>query len=82
MSQQRLKRLARLESRQVKVFVPFDYAAAADSLRWVLTCHAAVEAGRASLVPRFGPMPAPSVHKAAALKLLDSIAARLATALP
>jgi hypothetical protein len=50
MSQQRLKRLQPLEARKPRVFVPFDAAAAA--LRWVLTCYAAVEAGKASLPHR------------------------------
>jgi hypothetical protein len=78
MSQQRLKRLARLESRQVKVFVPFDYAAAAASLRWVLDCYAVAAAGKASVVPRYGPPREPSPAKAAALRELDRVAARLA----
>jgi hypothetical protein len=77
MSQQRLKRLARLESRQVKVFVPFDDAAAAASLRWLLTCFAAVAAGKACLVPRYGPNQAPSPAMAEAMRYLDRIAARL-----
>jgi hypothetical protein len=39
---------------------------------------AAVAAGKASLIPRYGPHPAPTPAKHEALKLLDGIAKRLA----
>jgi hypothetical protein len=55
----------------------FDPAEVAMSLRWFITSAEAVRAGKASLIPRFGPMPAPSPAKAAALRGLDMIAARL-----
>jgi hypothetical protein len=54
-----------------------DPAAAAASLRWLLACHAAVAAGKACLVPKFGPPREPSPAKAAALRGLDMIAKRL-----
>jgi hypothetical protein len=74
----RLKRLTKLESRQVRVFVAFDYAAAAAVLRWHLDCHAAVSAGKARALPRYGPHPEPSPAKHEALRYLDRIAAWLA----
>jgi len=46
MSQQRLKRLQRLEARKPRVFIPFDDAAAAALLQWHLDNFAAVDAGR------------------------------------
>ena len=74
------RRLARLEARKPKAFVPHDYAAAAASLRWHLDCYAAVQAGRACRLPSPPPQPESewSPAKLAALQLLDSIAARLA----
>jgi hypothetical protein len=78
MSLARLKRLQRLESRRPAERPWPDPVAAAASLSWLLTCFAAVAAGRACLIPRFGPMPAPSPAKAAALKQLDGISKRLA----
>jgi hypothetical protein len=79
MSQQRLKRLARLEARKPVAVVRVDAAAAAASLRWVLDCYAAVEAGKASVIPRYGPHPEPTDAKRAALQLLEQTAARLAS---
>ena len=78
MSQQRLKRIAALEAKKPIVVLRVDADAAADSLRWVLTCHDAVEAGKACLVPRFGPPREPSDAMRRVLQQLDSIAARLA----
>jgi hypothetical protein len=75
----RLKRLEALERRKPSVFRPFDYAAAAAALRWLIDCFAAVASGKASLIPKFGPMPAPSDAKRAALQLLEQTAARLAS---
>jgi hypothetical protein len=71
MSQQRLKRLAALEARRPVVVLRVDPVAAAAAVRWILTCHAAVAAKKASAIPRYGPHPEPSVHKLAALRLLD-----------
>jgi hypothetical protein len=78
MTAARLKRLTRLESRQVRVFVPFNYAAAAAALRWVLDCYAAVASGKASLIPRIVPPCEPSPAKHEALRYLNGISKRLA----
>ena len=78
MTAARLKRLTRLESRQVRVFVPFDYAAAAAALRWLIDCFAAVASGKASAVPKFGAPREPSPAMVAALRGLNMIAKRLA----
>jgi hypothetical protein len=75
----RLKRLEALERRKPSVFRPFDYAAAAAALRWHIASAEAVASGKASAVPRFGPWPAPSDAKRAALQLLEQTAARLAS---
>jgi hypothetical protein len=72
------KHLARLEARKLVVAVYVDPDAAAAAIRWLLACHAAVAAGKACLVPQFGPHLEPSPAKAAALRQLDSIAAKLA----
>jgi hypothetical protein len=55
----------------------FDPVAAAAALLWVLDCYASVAAGKASLIPVYGPPREPTDAKRAALQLLDSIAARL-----
>jgi hypothetical protein len=47
-----------------------------DSIRAI--CHAAVDSGKASHVPRYGPPQAPTPAKAAVLALLDQIGRRLA----
>jgi hypothetical protein len=78
MTAARLRRLAALEARKPRVFRPFDYAVAAASLRWALDCHAVVKAGEASLVPRYGPRPAPSDAKRRVLGELDQVGRRLA----
>jgi hypothetical protein len=78
MSQQRLRRLARLESRRPVIVLRLDPVEAAAALRWLIDCFAAVDAGKASHIPRYGPHREPSVHKLAALRLLDGIAKRLA----
>jgi hypothetical protein len=77
MSLARLKRLQRLEARQPRVFRPFDYAGSAAAPRWLLACHAAVAAGKASLVQVYGPRPLASPAKAAVLRELDGIASRM-----
>jgi hypothetical protein len=78
MTAARLKRIAALESRKRRVFVPFDDGAAAALLRWHLDNYAAVEAGRACLIPVYGPHPEPSLAMAAVMRELDRVAARLA----
>ncbi len=47
-------------------------------LQWCLASFAAVEAGRACLVPEYGPHPEPSDGKRRVLAESDRIAARLA----
>jgi hypothetical protein len=78
MTAARLKRLEALERRRPAIFRPFDHAAAAELLLWFIACANAVEAGRACAIPFFGPHPEPTPAKAAALKQLDGIGARLA----
>jgi hypothetical protein len=69
MSKERLKRLATLESKLLRpAFKSFPGAAVAAELRWILTRHDAVKAGKAYLVPRtYEPTPdtpaAPAVHR-------------------
>jgi hypothetical protein len=77
MSLARLKRIAALEARKPKAFVSVDYAAAAASLCWVLACHAAVAANKASLMPVYGPPREPTPAMAEAMRHLDRMAARL-----
>jgi hypothetical protein len=78
MSLARLKRIAALEAKKPIVVLHVDPVEAAAALRWVLSCHAAVAAGKACLVPKFGPPREPTPAKAAALRGLDMIAKRLA----
>jgi hypothetical protein len=77
MSQQRLKRLQRLESRKPTVGPRVDAVEAAAALLWAIASFEAVRANKASLIPRYGPHREPSVHKHEALRSLDRIAARL-----
>jgi len=72
------RRLARLEARKPRVFVPHDYAADAAALLWFIASAEAVKAGKASPIPRYGPWPEPSPAKAEAMRYLDGIAKRLA----
>jgi hypothetical protein len=74
----RLKRLAKLESRLTKPFVPFDFAGAAELLRWILEQHAIVARGKACLIPIYGPHREPSLAMVAVMKELDRVAKRLA----
>jgi hypothetical protein len=79
MTAARLKRLQRLEARRPSERPWFDPGPAAiELLRWHLDCHAAVDAGRACEIPRYGPHPEPSPALAAVMRELDRVAARLA----
>jgi hypothetical protein len=78
MSLQRLKRLQRLESRRPAEKPYVDRPEAVALLRWYIASAEAVRAGKASLVPRYGPPREPSPAKHEALRALDRVAARLA----
>jgi hypothetical protein len=79
MSLQRLRRLQRLESRRPseRPWRPCPPEGIA-LLQHFIAAAEAVASGKASTVPRFGPMPAPSPAKHEALRYLDGIAKRLA----
>ncbi len=80
MTAARLKRLARLEARRPaeRPWRPCPPEGIA-LLQHFIAAAEAVKAGKASTVPRYGPMLAPSPAKAAVLQHLDRVAARLAS---
>jgi hypothetical protein len=74
-----LKRLQRLEARRPAERPWFDPGEAAIALlRWCLDNFAAVDSGKACLVPVYGPHPEPSDAMRRVMQDLDRIATRLA----
>jgi hypothetical protein len=68
----RLKRLARLEARRPSERPWTDPGPEAIALlRWFIASGEAVKAGKASLVPRYGPHPTPTPAKREAMRYLD-----------
>jgi hypothetical protein len=77
MTAARLKRLARLESRKPVAVLRVDPVEVAALLRWCLASFAAVEAGKACAVPRYGPPESPSPALEAIMRESDRMHARL-----
>jgi hypothetical protein len=78
MSLTRSKRIEALEARKPVTVLRIDAAAAAAALRWCIASFEAATAGKASLIPRYGPPREPTPAMVAVLKQLDGIAKRLA----
>jgi hypothetical protein len=78
MTAARLRRLARLEARRPAERPWTDPGPAAiELIHRCIDSFAAVEAGRASAIPRYGPHPQPSPAFEAIMRESDRIAARL-----
>ncbi len=78
MSLQRLRRLQRLEARRPAERPWTDPGPVAIALlQWCLASFAAVDAGKASAVPRYGPHPAPSEAFERIMRDADRMHARL-----